>query len=234
MKDVNYSDWSEYLLSIFNNYGNNGNHFLEIAGGTGTLAYAFQKFHPDIILTDLSIQMLKQAKIQNRVCCDMRFLPFKRKFDFIFSTFDSLNYLLEIEDLICHFKEIYNLLDDKGIYTFDVSLEPNSLNNIGIMNRSGNVDDIYFKQISRYNKSNKIHTNKFEFYQNGVLIFEESHSQKIFPMYIYFDIINKSNMFAVECFDSFSYQDANVNSERVQFIIKKINHGKSFKRNIQI
>lgn len=226
MRDVNYEAWAEYLTNIYNKYGNEGTNFLEIAGGNGLLSSILKSRFSKLILTDKSYHMLQESDYNMKVCCDMKAIPFKSKFDFIFSTFDSINYLLSKKDLLIHFNEIYKILADDGIYTFDVSLEANSLNNIQYLNRSGKSGNYSFKQISNFNKKTRIHSNKFEFYENNEIILQEIHLQKVYSLSTFFEIINKSKMFAVECFDSFSFKDANSKSERAQFIIKKIKHDK--------
>lgn len=222
MRDINYSDWAEYLNTLFENYGNCGYKILEIACGTGKLANSMKKYFSNIFISDLSINMLEFSNAKNKVCCDMRYLPFQNHFDFIYSTFDSVNYLLTTEDLQKHFLEIEKILSEDGIYTFDVSLEPNSINNIEQLNRIKTFENYSFQQISSFDRTKKLHTNKFLFFKDGSQIAEEIHLQSIYNLDIYFDIIDKTNMFVVECFDSFSFKDVSLNSERAQFIIKKI------------
>ena len=39
--------------------------------------------------------------------------------------------------------------------------------------------------------------------------------------YEYFDLIEQSKLYVVECFDAFTFDDAKANSKRVQFVVKK-------------
>jgi hypothetical protein len=222
MNNINYSDWADYLSDIYKYYGNGGNYALELASGTCRLSSFMQKYFPNLFISDLSIEMLSYYKFpSNRFCCDMTSIPLKQKFDFIYSSFDSVNYLITKSKLKKHFHEIEKILQTNGIYTFDVSLEPNSINNVASLNRFGKFNKISYTQISSYDIKRKTHTNYFEISEDVKNIYKEKHVQKIFPLETYFEIIDKTNMFVVECFDSFSFQDANSESERVQFIIKK-------------
>ena len=56
----------------------------------------------------------------------MKEIPFKSKFDLIFSSFDSINYLLSKQKVLQHFKQVKNILSDDGIFSFDTALESNS------------------------------------------------------------------------------------------------------------
>lgn len=55
---------------------------------------------------------------------------------------------------------------------------------------------------------------------NGETI-TEIHKQKIYDFYYYFEVIESCNLYVMECFNSFTYKDADENSERVQFIVKR-------------
>ena len=158
-----------------------------------------------------------------RVCADMTMLPFKSKFDFIYSTFDSINYLTSKEELQKYFNEISEIMSDDGVFTFDASLENNSIKNVKRLNRKGKIDRLLYKQISKYDFDKKVHKNRFKVkLENGEII-EEVHTQKIYDFELYFEIAENSGLYVVDCFDSFTFEDANSESERIQFIMKK-NH----------
>lgn len=119
------------------------------------------------------------------------------------------------------FKEIYDLLDDKGIFTFDVSLEKNSLNHSKEAERYGECKGIKFKQRSEYNKKTRIHKNIFIIEMEDNKVFKEVHRQKIFLFETYFELIEQSGLSVLECLKAFTYKHGNPNSERVQFILRK-------------
>jgi SAM-dependent methyltransferase len=52
---------------------------------------------------------------------DMRSLSLRGRFDLVTCWFDSLNYLLEIDDLARTFAGVSRVLDDNGIFIFDVN-----------------------------------------------------------------------------------------------------------------
>ena len=56
--------------------------------------------------------------------------------------------------------------------------------------------------------------------ENGEII-EEVHTQKIFNFELYFELAANSGLYVVDCFDSFTFEDASGESERIQFIMKK-------------
>ena len=83
MKDVNFNLWTKYVMDIASNYVNNTSSFLEIAAGNCTIANNIKKKYTNLIATDISLPMLNahfQADLL-KVCCNMIYLPFKKKFD---------------------------------------------------------------------------------------------------------------------------------------------------------
>ncbi len=223
MKKIEYDVWARYLNSIVQNKIKKDVKVLELAAGNCTLAMNFTKYFPNIIATDLSKNMLKSV-VQNKtpkVCCEMTQLPFKNKFGLIYSTFDSLNYLTSKKKLLNLFKEVNGVLDRKGVFTFDVSLEKNSINHSKVAERIGKFKNIKYKQSSKYNPQSKIHTNTFLIELPNGEIFKEIHKQKIFPFETYFEVIYKSGFTILECYKAFTYSQGNKDSERVQFILRK-------------
>ncbi len=222
MADVNYESWAEYLLAIYEDFECTGNRFLELAGGNCILAGELVKSGYDVITSDLSLPMLgsKECVGIRRVCCNMTKLPFSSKFDFIFSAFDSVNYLLAESDLRGLFNEVGRVLSADGIFTFDVSLENNSLNNLEHLNREDKFEDLKYKQTSVYLEDERIHVNEFEI-SIGEEIFKEVHKQKIYPFETYFEIVEDSPLYVSECFDAFTFEDGSPESSRVQFVLKR-------------
>ena len=222
MHKVRYDRWSEYLLAIVELYVNNQAEVLEIAGGNCNFAGYFIQHFPNLIVTDKSFNMLASSKFKDlpRICCDMTKLPFKSKFDLIYSTFDSVNYLTSKRSLMTLFRGVKAILKDDGIFTFDVSLEKNSLLHIEKPIRKGSCSGISFVHKTNYNPKMRIHKNIFKIKIDNN-IFTEVHKQKIYPFEVYFDLIESAGLYVVECMETFSFIKASADSERIQFIVKK-------------
>ena len=127
---------------------------LELGAGNCKLAEFVSAKYKNFYATDISLSMLKSSKKKklNRICCDMTELPFKSEFDFIFSNFDGVNYILKQKSLSRLFNEVFNLLKKEGVFTFDVSLERNSLNFVESKSIEGRSNGYSFRRISHYNK----------------------------------------------------------------------------------
>lgn len=103
------------------------NLVLDLGCGTGTLTELMAKKGYDMIGVDnsgemLSIAMQKAEKSGNQIlylCQDMRELDLYSTVGCIYSVCDSLNYLLEEEDMEETFKQVHNYLHPGGIFVFD-------------------------------------------------------------------------------------------------------------------
>jgi SAM-dependent methyltransferase len=68
---------------------------------------------------DASLPMLQIAR--GGVAGDMRRLPFRRKFARVTCLYDSLNHLLELEDLTAAFRSVRGVMDPDSLFLFDVN-----------------------------------------------------------------------------------------------------------------
>lgn len=224
MRFISYDEWAEYYYSLTKDYFRPDAGVLELAGGNGRLSAGLKSYYRNIILTDLSFEMLRQSEDNDlkRVCCNMLALPFKKKFDLIISAFDSVNYLLTKKSVNQLFREVYSALAPGGIFSFDVSLETNSIKNIRFLNRKGTYKGIKYIQKSKYDKDRRIHTNKFDITLANGTVFTEIHKQKIFPLEVYFELLAQNGFVIRECFNAFSFEDADMHAERAQFVALKV------------
>ncbi|MDP2037836.1 MAG: class I SAM-dependent methyltransferase [Ignavibacteria bacterium] len=225
MRSIDYKMWAKYIFNLSRITKKKNLSVLELACGSGDVAgYLLRKFD-DYTLCDLSLQMLISFdhKFVNKINCDITALPFKQKYDFIFSTFDSVNYLLTKTAFIKMLNSVDSCLDQNGIFTFDVSLEENSLRNLKYLNRKGEFQGIKYQQISSFNRAKKIHQNKFVITREDGSSVTENHRQRVFSFEDYFEMIAKTNLYAYGCYETFSFSNASPKSERAQFVLKKRN-----------
>ena len=222
MHTLSYHEWAKYVSEIKTFYKNNSETFLEIACGTGKLNNYLEKIFEDIVMLDISKSMLDKVEVINkRVCADMTRLPFNTDFDFIYSTFDSINYITDEEEIQRYFWEVRNILSNDGIFTFDASLENNSLKNAKRLNRNGSFRGIKYQQSSNYERDQRLHRNRFKMELEYGEIIEEVHTQKIYDFEFYFDASETAGLKVIDCYEAFTFEDANYDSERIQFIMKK-------------
>lgn len=223
MRSIDYKKWAEYLTNISREIGDKNLDVLELAAGNCKLAELLNNEYGRLIVSDISFNMLLQSSYpgMTKICCDMTALPFSNKFDFIYCTFDSVNYICSRKKYKRFFQSVADCLKEKGIFTFDVSLERNSIRYERYLNRTGKYNGIEYRQKSFFDRNKNIHYNNFKFtFTDGKKV-EEMHKQKIYPFEEYFKLIDKSEFYVHKCFQTFTHKNADSNTERAQFILKK-------------
>ncbi len=221
MRMIDYKGWADYLHDIICHYELKPKAILELAAGDCTMSEHLQRYYSKIYLSDLSKNMLKSAKVSNdrKVVCEMCALPYNSRFDLVIAAFDSLNYLLTENELLLAFREVSQVLSPVGIFTFDVSLENNSIKNAKHLSRKGKSNGIKYKQTSSYDSKSRIHENTFEIKLKNGVVLSEVHKQKIYRFDKYFELLDETDLQIIDCFDFFSFESASETCERVQFIV---------------
>jgi len=223
MQHVDYNKWANYLLTIAHEFVDKNSSLLEIASGGCFVAEIFSKNYPNIIATDYCLPMLQLSRLKRlpKICCDMRYLPFQTSFDFIFCAFDSINYLLNKKEISVLFHSISSLLKSNGAFTFDISLENNSLEFRKEKYIEGRNNGYRYKRISKYSRRSKIHKNIFYIFDSSGKRYKEIHKQKIYSLEFFYSLLKEEGFEVTACYDAFSFNPGDSESERVQLIARK-------------
>jgi ubiquinone/menaquinone biosynthesis C-methylase UbiE len=120
---------AELLPSVLERFGVKPRTILDLACGEGAFAVAMAKKGLQVTGVDLSQYMLEfageQAKKENVnvefLLQDICSLPFEERYDLVTCWYDSLNYLLELEDLEKAFAGAYRALKKGGLFIFDMN-----------------------------------------------------------------------------------------------------------------
>ena len=131
MDNVDYPAWSKYLIQLLKEYQVEDGLVLDLGCGTGNMTELLAKEGYDMIGVDNSEDMLEIAMDKrSRSGLDILYLlQDMREFELYgtvkaaVSICDSMNYILEKEDLVQVFKLVNNYLDPSGIFIFDMNTE---------------------------------------------------------------------------------------------------------------
>ncbi len=126
MEDVPYGEWKEYLVKILRQEGIMDGLVCELGCGTGKMTRLLAECGYDLIGIDASEEMLSAAREQPcagilYVAQDMREFELYGTVRAVISVCDSMNYILEDEDLLKVFRLVNNYLDPGGIFIFDLN-----------------------------------------------------------------------------------------------------------------
>ena len=127
MDNTPYERWCDNIVKVLGEYGIRDGLVLDMGCGTGSLTELLAAKGYDMIGVDYSEEMLniafqKREKSGHDILYlnqDMREFELYGTVRAIVSICDSINYLLEDEDVVTCFKLVNNYLDPKGIFFFD-------------------------------------------------------------------------------------------------------------------
>lgn len=96
---------------------------LDLACGTGLALDYFRKKGWTSVGVDASVAMLDIARARSRrvVAADVRALPLRTKFARITCLYDSLNHLLDADDLQAAFASVRAVMEHDSLFLFDVN-----------------------------------------------------------------------------------------------------------------
>lgn len=125
MDDIPYEEWSAYVIDLLQEQGIINGLVLDLGCGTGAMTRLLAQAGYDMIGVDVSADMLQIAAEKSReilyLCQDMREFELYGTVCAVVSTCDSINYILEYNDLVQTFSLVNNYLDPGGIFIFDMN-----------------------------------------------------------------------------------------------------------------
>lgn len=228
MNDFDYENWFNYIEDIFEKYKKSPKKVLEMACGTGSLSYYFAENGYKLTCFDLSDEMLSKAydklnryKNVKIVKQNMIDFEFNEKFEAIVSICDSINYILEKEDLINTFKNVYDHLEDGGIFTFDINsyykLKHTLGNNIFIEDR----EDIFYTWENLFDDSSNVCDFYLTFFlreEENFKRFDEHHRERAYKVGEVLEALKIAGFKTNHIYDCFTFDTPREKTERINFI----------------
>lgn len=129
--EIDPCKWADFVHSIINQYctakgdGEDGRRILcDLGCGNGRVDAELKKFDYEIIGIDSSIEMLNEARENNPdilwLCQDITDYELFGTADVFVSLLDTINHILDEEDIIHIFESFHNYMSVGGIFLFDI------------------------------------------------------------------------------------------------------------------
>lgn len=123
--DVEYEKRAKYIAKLLSKNGCKGGILLDLACGTGTLSEHLAAYGYDMILADMSPDMLSIAaeRLPDAliICQDMRKLKLYSTVNAVVCSLDSINHLTKPADVKKTFAAVSKHLQKGGVFVFDVN-----------------------------------------------------------------------------------------------------------------
>lgn len=232
MDNTPYEEWCERVMAILKGHGIKNDLVLDLGCGTGTLTELLAKKGYDMIGVDLSYEMLARAMEKREqsglpilyLQQDMREFELYGTVKAVVSVCDSLNYLLEDEDVIETFKLVNNYLDPEGLFIFDFNTVYKYRDVIGDTTIAENREDCSFIWENFYHEEDCINEYEVTFFiKEGEYFrrFEETHYQRGYTVEEMKDFLVQAGMDFVSMKDADTWDEITEESERICFIAKE-------------
>lgn len=200
-------------------------NILDLACGTGTLALELAKIGHLVVGLDISPEMIEIAKSKasdnlnvSFYVRDMLDLAYHDQFDCVTCTFDSINYLRDIDQLRRLFERVMIALRPGGMFLFDSNTDQLYLHrHKGTHPRE--IGGQSFLQILQYDPEQRIATTVFQF-SDGT---EEVHMQRPFNLEEISSIFGKLGSRVVRTISGFDGKPYTVESDRLICLAEKQN-----------
>ena len=238
MDNTPYEVWCEQITAVLAGNGIEKELILDLGCGTGVLTELLARKGYDMIGIDLSQEMLNRA-IEKRDASKLPILYLQqdmREFELygtvkaVVSVCDSLNYLLEDEDVIQTFRLVNNYLDPQGLFIFDFNTVYKYKEVIGDATIAENREDCSFIWENYYHEQEKINEYEITFFiKEGEFYrrFEETHFQRGYTVEEMQDFLYKAGLEFISMKDADTFLDVTDESERVCMIARENGKGKA-------
>ncbi len=232
MDNTPYEEWCVRITDILRGAGIEKDLVLDLGCGTGTLTELLAKKGYDMIGIDYSEEMLTCA-MEKRDASGLNILYLlqdMREFELygtvkaVISVCDSLNYLLEEEDIIKTLRLVNNYLDPKGVFIFDFNTVYKYKEVIGDTTIAENREDCSFIWENYYHEEDCINEYEITFFvKEGEYFrrFEETHYQRGYTVEQMKSFLKEAGLEFVAMSDADTQAEVTEESERVYMIARE-------------
>lgn len=221
-----------YLQDVLHRHPVPGMRMLDLACGTGTLVLMQSERGWDATGLDQSSAMLQQARAKQALAGtpatfvegDMRDFSFPQPFDLVTCFYDSLNYLVEPDDMLACFKAVGNVLAPGGLFCFDLATD----HFLRVYwQGSEHYEDTTYQQVteSSFDAAARLST----LVLRGVLHdtsgheqqFEEVHVERAYTIAEIEDLLDRAALEVVALYDCFTFQPPNERCLRYFWVTRR-------------
>lgn len=233
MDNIPYGEWSEYIIRILRSQGIREGLVLELGCGTGSMTELLAAAGYDMIGVDSSEDMLELAAEKRTVSGqdilyllqDMREFELYGTVGAVVSVCDSLNYILEEQELLQVFRLVNNYLDPGGIFLFDLNTRYKYETVLGESTIAENREDCSFIWENYYDPDTEIHEYGLTLFlkeKNGLYRrYEESHYQRAYSLETIGKLLEQAGMKVLAFYDAFTEEKPCRESERVYVLARE-------------
>ena len=235
MDNIPYKEWCDYLISLLKEYNIHNGLVLDMGCGTGNITELLASSGYDMIGIDNSEDMLTAAMDKRYdsgldilyLLQDMREFELYGTVAAAVSICDSMNYILEYDELVTVFKLVNNYLDPQGIFIFDLNTIF-KYENMGDTVIAENREEGSFIWENSYFKDKRLNQYDLTIFAKDederYTKFEETHIQRGYTLDEIKNALKDAGLEFVTSYSAFTREPVKGNEDRIYIIAKE--HGK--------
>lgn len=230
MDNVPYEQWGTYLANLLKEYGIEDGLLLDLGCGTGKLTRIMESFGYDMIGLDNSYEMLDIAREQESenilyLMQDMRAFELYGTVRAIYSACDSINYILEEEELKEVFALANNYLDPGGLFIFDIN-SPYKYRELLAENTFAETrEEGSFIWENYYDEEEEINEYDLTLYikdeEGYFLRFQEEHYQRCYELSTIKTLLEEAGMEFVAAYNAYTNEPVTEENEKILIIARE-------------
>ena len=230
MDETPYEEWCQFVVGRLKQDQITDGILLDLGCGTGSMTELLAKQGYDMIGVDLSDSMLDIA-IEKRAQSGHNILYLQQEFELygtvraVICLCDSLNYLLEEDDLLTTFKLVNNYLDPNGLFIFDFNTVYKYETVIGDSTIAENREDCSFIWENYYDEETRINEYDLTLFipEAGELYrrYAETHYQRNYKVEQIVDFLQQAGLVCEGMYDDYTDAGVKADSERITFVTRK-------------
>ncbi len=232
MDNVPYDQWCRYITELLREYGIQDGLVLELGCGTGVLTRKLAAKGYDMIGVDYSEDMLEIAMDHRQEGEDILYLlQDMREFELYgtvraaVSICDSMNYIVEYQDLVQVMKLVNNYLDPGGIFIFDLNTPYKYEEILGENTFAENRPEGSFIWENYYDGETGINEYDLTLFvreKEGLYRkFEETHYQRAYELEQVRRAVKEAGMEFVAAYDAGTHKPVRQDSQRIYVIARE-------------
>lgn len=231
-QNVEYEKRCDYIFSFFEKNGIKSGTVLDLACGTGSMSIPFMKKGYNIIGLDYSEEMLEIASNRFSEVGDnfsllkakMQEFELSEKADACICCLDSINHLNNIDDIQATFKNVYDSLNNNGLFVFDVNTVYKHNEILADNTFVFDEDDYYLVWDNEAvdDRTVRILLDMFLFNGENYDRFSEEFEETAYSVEELSTRLKNSGFVNIKVYDELSYDEPKNDSERLYFVCKKV------------
>ena len=233
MDNIPYEEWTNYVKELLAEEGIKDGILLDLGCGTGSVTELLAKAGFDMIGIDNSEEMLDIAMEKRYesgldilyLLQDMREFELYGTVKGVVSICDSMNYILDDEDLLDVFKLVHNYLDNDGIFIFDMNTMYKYREILADHTFAEDREESSFIWENFYDEEEEINQYDLSLFvqeEDGrYRKYEETHLQRAYEQETVEALLKESGLELLHVYDAFTRELPAEDSQRIYYVCRR-------------